>query len=181
MGFGVSITITNSRDLSNAMTLLEKRAPGAARKALASAMAIAKRTAVSLAPVDSQLLKRSIKSRAYVRRDKTAVVGELLVRHNKAMVIRRYGRARPADPYYYAHLVELGTKPHAVGKQSQRFKVRPTKQNPSGVPGMQRGGMHPGARPKPFLRPAVENNRAAMEAELERVVDAELERIWRGA
>jgi len=44
-------------------------------------------------------------------------------------------------PARYAHLVEFGTAPHF---QPNRFG----------------GIMHPGARPKPFMRPAFEENRA---------------------
>lgn len=54
-------------------------------------------------------------------------------------------------PRNYAHLVEFGTRPHAVGRGS-RLK---------GVLGTQTGRMHPGAKPKPFIRPAYEAKKFA--------------------
>lgn len=173
MPFGAKVTITNSRDLIRALDLLDKQAPAAARRAIGGAMAIAKKAAVALAPVDSGLLKRSIKARAYVKRDKTAVIGEIIVRHNKTTVVRPgFKKPTVADPFYYAHLVELGTKPHSVPRRFTRGRVRSNK--PATQP-------HPGTRARPFIKPAVENNAAAMQAEFERRMEAELQKIWNGA
>ncbi len=63
----------------------------------------------------------------------------------------RYQKAG-ANPSYYAHLVELGTKPHALGKGS-----RLTRTTRSGKvrPGQQRGRVHPGARRRPFIGPGL--------------------------
>lgn len=53
------------------------------------------------------------------------------------------------DPQWYAHLVEFGTAPHDLGDGS------------NGRKGISTGGQrHPGAKAKPFLRPAMDNNRA---------------------
>lgn len=54
-------------------------------------------------------------------------------------------------PRNYAHLVEWGTKPHALGKGSRRRYA---------IVGMQTGPWHPGSAPKPYLRPAFETKRA---------------------
>lgn len=51
-------------------------------------------------------------------------------------------QALGANPSKYAHLVEKGTRPHAIGKGSRLRKRR------------QIGRMHPGARAKPFEAPA---------------------------
>ena len=50
---------------------------------------------------------------------------------------------------YYARFAEFGTKPHYLGKGAKRRS------------GSTRGRMHPGARPHPFLRPALDENEAA--------------------
>ncbi len=67
---------------------------------------------------------------------------------------------KPRDPVYYAHLVEGGTKPHALGKGSSRRKSK------------QHGNMHPGTKPRPFLRPAWD----ATESEVQDVITAEMQR-----
>lgn len=48
---------------------------------------------------------------------------------------------RKHDPRHTAHLVELGTRPHMIPIPSLKVTVR-----------------HPGTQPKPFLKPAMENN-----------------------
>lgn len=60
-------------------------------------------------------------------------------------------------PKLYAHLVEYGTAPHAIGKGSER--VLRSGKNVIG-PGFQHGAMHPGAKANPFLRTAWDNKRA---------------------
>ncbi|HON69156.1 MAG TPA: HK97 gp10 family phage protein [Phycisphaerae bacterium] len=181
MGFGVKMVFTSSKAIINDLTLLDKKAPAAARKALRKATGIVLRAARQMAPIDTRLLRRSIKSRVYVAKDKSAVLGEVYVDHNKTMVIRKSRKtASVADPYFYAHLVELGTKPHATGKDSQLWLQRPDKKGRGGIPGRQRGRYHPGAKPKPYLRPALEKNKSAAMAAIESTLDAELQRIWNG-
>ncbi len=51
-------------------------------------------------------------------------------------------RAAGVRPTLYAHLVEFGTRPHAIGKGSLVRK------------GIQRGRGHPGSKAQPFLGPA---------------------------
>ena len=58
---------------------------------------------------------------------------------NRTLVGPRAGKFKKMRPSSYAHFVEFGTAPHW---QPNRFG----------------GTMHPGARPKPFLRPAYEQN-----------------------
>lgn len=58
-------------------------------------------------------------------------------RHVKGQSIK--GKIYPRN---YAHLVEFGTRPHALGRGSKLKK------------GIQTGRVHPGAKPKPFMRPA---------------------------
>jgi HK97 gp10 family phage protein len=181
MPFGVKMVFSGQGDISAALAALEKKAPTAARKAMRKGTAIVQRSARQLAPIDTRLLRRNITSRVYLTRDKSAVLGEIFVGHQKSMVRRRgSGKSSVADPFNYAHLVELGTAPHALGKGSQR-RIGRSKKNPQGRPGPQRGRMHPGARPHPFLRPALERNEGAVIGAIESVLDVELEKIWNGA
>jgi len=66
------------------------------------------------------------------------------------------GRAYPRN---YAHLVEYGTRAHFLGSGAN--------------PGAK---MHPGARPKPFLRPAWDAKRDAAIARCREVVLADIEK-----
>lgn len=50
---------------------------------------------------------------------------------------------------WYAHFVEYGTEPHAVGKGSISRVFKRSKRSI-----IQLGRTHPGARPRPFMRPA---------------------------
>ncbi len=56
------------------------------------------------------------------------------------------------NPSYYAHFVELGTKPHAVGKGSRLKRVG---KRGKVYGGQQSGRMHPGTKPMPFLGPTL--------------------------
>lgn len=60
-------------------------------------------------------------------------------RRNRTIMGPRRGKVKGRIPSAYSHLVEFGTAPHW---QPNRFG----------------GIMHPGARPKPWLRPAYEQN-----------------------
>lgn len=66
-------------------------------------------------------------------------VAEDSQKQNRTLVGPRAGKFKKMRPMSYAHFVEFGTAPHW---QPNRFG----------------GIMHPGARPKPFLRPAYEQN-----------------------
>jgi HK97 gp10 family phage protein len=88
-------------------------------------------------------------SRAALRANGSVETGQLL----RAMTIKRDGQSPKLKPRYlvgpdsqskavrYAHLVEFGTAPHLEPKR----KI-----------------MHPGARPRPFLRPAFEETKEAV-------------------
>lgn len=59
-------------------------------------------------------------------------------------------RKMTADPAHYAHLVEFGTQAHMLG---QGESVRKGTRNVFDA-----GGMHPGTKAQPFMRPAFDNN-----------------------
>lgn len=66
--------------------------------------------------------------------------------HRSTVTINQKSPAR-----FYAHLVELGTKPHDV-----------------------KGRKHPGAKAQPFLRPAIDENREAVLKAVRERVESEL-------
>lgn len=68
----------------------------------------------------------------------------------KVKVKGLYGeREIQRTPTYYAHLVEFGTRPHALGKGSRIARKDRRK-----VKIAQHGMRHPGAKDQPFMRPA---------------------------
>lgn len=75
-----------------------------------------------------------------------------------------------AVPFYYSHLVEKGTRPHALKKGSRLAR--------RGKPEAgQRGGRHPGAKAHPFLGPAFDATRAQAVKAAEAVLAAELAKV----
>ena len=107
------------------------------------------RKAKELAPVDTGRLRSSIESRAEPPR---AIIGTLVT---------------------YAPMVELGTKPHIIVpryKKALAFNI-------GGDRVIVRKVNPPGTRPKPFLRPALEQSRAAIARLLEQA-KAQIARRW---
>lgn len=71
-------------------------------------------------------------------RDSLRVTGRSRKGRVMARVVAGGKKTRGGAAVYYAHWVEYGTKPHSNGRR----------------------GMHPGARPHPFLRPAADAKQA---------------------
>lgn len=121
---------------------------------------IAERARV-LVPVESGDLRRSIKVRA--RKNK---------RTGYVNVYVAAGGRRKGDPFY-AHMVEFGTKAH---------EIRPKGGGSLLLAGLMRSIVqHPGARPKPFLRPAFDATAQGALDEIARVTKKGIERIARRA
>lgn len=78
-------------------------------------------------------------------------------RRNRTLVGSRAGRFKKMVPSKYSHFPEFGTAPHY---QPNRFG----------------GIMHPGARPKPALRPALDQNIQEAAREYFKEVAADIER-----
>ena len=76
------------------------------------------------------------------------------VEHRAVVIIDKVKRKRNMASRYYAHFVEYGTRPHAVGKGSilEVFARSKAKKK-------QTGGTHPGTAPQPFMRPAFETKK----------------------
>ena len=106
----------------------KKVVPHASRQAFRIVVASAK----SKVPVRTGWLKKSLVTKSKRHRNGTfsIILGPR---------VHYYITETGEDPAKVAHLVELGTAPHAIGE-----------------------GEHPGTQPKPFMRPAVDENRNAV-------------------
>lgn len=93
-------------------------------------------------------------------------------------------------PRKYAHLVEFGTAPHFIGEGSEKYRFRMhtyVRGRKRGVTakvergGFERGRMHPGSRPKPFMEPAFitqsDKSIAIIVREAESEIDKEVQRL----
>ena len=125
-------------------------------------------TARRLAPKETGLLKKSIgtKQKKYPKNGVVvAIVGPRTGFAQDVVVDTPYGKMKSRrDPAKYAHLVEYGTRAHSTAALSNN-KIRPNKsgevseENRLGFAiAMQGGDNHPGATPKPFMRPAFDAN-----------------------
>lgn len=125
----------------------------------------AKANLVSEGAVDTKSLMNAIDSK--VSQYAYAVVGIIgprtrQVRDKKSgqKVLSKYGQSAQnrGDKFahYYAHLVEFGAKPHSLAKGASAKKGK--------LQGA--GSMHPGARKKPFMRPAFDAEKAGAERDL---------------
>lgn len=148
--------ITGHRDLERRLAKLDRKMQTRLmRNALGKPARAIVKDARALVPTDTVLLKKSLGSRIVVRAqkkqafavmgprkgfEKTKAAQKLQSKHSGAKAKRR--------ATYYAHLVEFGTKPH-----KQRFIPLA-----GGVIRLA-GDLHPGARPRPFLRPAFDKNK----------------------
>lgn len=102
-------------------------------------------------------------------------------RHEVAFEIiagTRTGNATGAEHGYVWRFVEYGVLPHAVGRSSDRERVRITSKGfKRRSAGKQIGAMHPGHPAKPFVRPAITKTRARSR----QILAAALERAQRRA
>lgn len=81
---------------------------------------------------------------------------------------QRVVKGKRIVPVFYAHLVEFGTKAHAVGKEDSIRK------------GIQRGVMHPGSEPFPFMRPAWDENKLQVVEEIRKELVIGIQEASRG-
>lgn len=93
--------------------------------------------------------RNQIMMKVTIARRSFKLINGVITKNKKKKGERAY-RKGDIYPRNYAHLVEWGTKPHSLGKGSKRKYA---------IVGMQHGAWHPGAVPKPFLRPAYASKR----------------------
>jgi HK97 gp10 family phage protein len=97
-------------------------------------------------------------------------------------VVRKYDRATllvvgtmyPAGAH--GHLVERGTKRHAI---TAKAKHGMTVATPMGIVGFGRTIEHPGAKPSPFLQPAVDETKDQCEAVMIATIDEGIQKAMK--
>lgn len=91
--------------------------------------------------------------------------------HRAVVIVRRKIKGKGYPPRTYAHFVEYGTQPHATGAGSIRKVFKGSKRTVRQV-----GGMHPGAKAKPFLRPAFDAKKFEAVRAIEKKIREELDK-----
>lgn len=162
-------------DLSGAQDLIESLRQfrtNRIKSILSASMRAAGKPVVRIAKAtvarDSGLLRKAIG--ATVRTFNGGAVGWLLIhaRPSVSGMVDRAGRSwnikartgvqhQFARPSKYAHLVEYGTRQHALSRGRGK-------------------GQHPGTKPQPFFRPAAEQGQALALAEFTRVMRERIEK-----
>jgi HK97 gp10 family phage protein len=133
---------------------------------------VVQKSAKGSAPRSSGALKQSLGIKGQKgRKGKTIAFAVVGPRTKVRKLVKRRGSRRPvlAVPAYYAHLVEQGTRPHALGKGSRAVARRGKKK-------LSAGAQHPGTRPRPFLRPAYTGNKAAIATAVTKRLGIEIEK-----
>lgn len=151
---GISIRVEGVEDVKQALRALPQRiATNVIRGALRAGAVVIANEAKQLVPVRRGVLRKSIKVSSRVK--------------NGLITVSVKAGGKGAR---HAHLVELGTKPHLIPRGSRRgFKT------------VSAPIRHPGAKAKPYMRPAFNNKvRAAIDAitaYIEKRLPVELEKI----
>lgn len=173
MGFAISAGVNLADLLADLEGLKKALRNRILKRAIGAGTKLILREAKARAPRETGLLRKSLGRKVKVYRNSGTVVGIVGPRAGfKETVTRSRGRWLPgpvvSDPIRYAHLVELGTRPHALGKGSNLRK------------GRQSGHTHPGAAARPFLRPAVQALGTQVRAAIAREVAAGLAKAGGG-
>lgn len=163
---GFKLTMRGQREVAAALKALgPKLARGPGRRGITKAVQGLTKRAKANVPVETKTLEKSLGTKVKAFRDWTGYYGLVGARKDARAkpgkpVKPRFSRyvMRPskravdkwgwAVPHKYLHLVEFGTRPHAVGAGSSLKK------------GIQRGPRHPGARKNPFLEKTITDGRA---------------------
>jgi len=169
---------TKVADLVKALADIDKKvARKALRQAVNQATAPILKDAKAKVPTDTKSLKKALGKKVKSYRSGIVIVGVVGVRkdkkgkpekHKRKVGEKKSGEAKYRNPVHYAHLVEFGTRKHAIGK-GDRLKRKDRKQKR-----IQTGRKHPGAKKQPFMRPALDKNRRQIPATMIRVLSAAL-------
>jgi len=163
-----NVVVLGLADVKDAMDLIGRRATqSAVRRALYAGAVIMRDEARRRVPIRTGALRKSIVASTDKAKSgqnpaaRVRIVNKVFgMRANKAgkMRLKHLGSSSTASiagniyPRNYAHMVEFGTRAHYLGAG---------------------GKQHPGARPKPFLRPAFESKIDAAKARFAEVIQAE--------
>ena len=147
-----------------------KAARKAARAGVDDATKIVLAAVKGKVPTDTKALKKSLGRKVKTYKRGAVVYGVVGPRRDAAGKPAKFrtervrkGRKQAAvvNPANYAHLVEFGTRPHPIGIRASKAKGKRT------------GANHPGAAPKPFMRPGyAESKGPAAAAVKKRLADA---------
>lgn len=155
--------IEGGRELERALIkLADKVQRKIIKKAIRKPARSIVKMAKTLVPRESGLLAASLGTKIKQFKRSGTIVGIMGPRTKfkapKKVVARLGGSFEKRKPANYAHLIELGTKPH----------IQPT---------FMGGGMHPGSPAKPFLGPAMDAHKSKafkmMGDELRKGIEAE--------
>jgi HK97 gp10 family phage protein len=141
-------SVTGLADLDRILKTLPAKVEGnVMRGALRAGQKVIMEEAKALVPVDQGALRDSIRIQFRRRRRKRGWVRMHLVAGNEAA--------------WYASLIEFGTASYYTGKGSsvgKPYKIKPKKQPGALLFGgkVREEVTHPGIRPRPFMRPAVD-------------------------
>lgn len=153
-------------DVKKKLTALGPRiATNVLRRGLVAAAGLIRDEARIRVPVRTKRLKKAIaaESRGVFKDGSGKPVG------HRAVTFIRKPKEGKRSARKYAHLAEFGTLPHHIGKGSITHIYKGSKEKP-----VKRGGLHPGARPKPFLRPAFDAKKDEALVVAERKIREEL-------
>ena len=151
----ISLKLTGDRMVQHLLAQIpEELARRTLRRAVTAAAKPVLADMKARAPVGTGLLRESLGTaiRSYRRgRTAVAVLGPR-IQFTGRVRKKLKGDAAKAKPSNYAHLVELGVRPHAVGRGSRILRAGRS----PGTKLKQTGGQHPGSPARPFIRPAVD-------------------------
>jgi HK97 gp10 family phage protein len=162
------------------------------RKAIGEAIKPVLQTAEALVPVETETLKDSLGKKIASYKGGLIITGIAGPRYDKrpkpgkpgkpkkfARMVQRGSKQVERVPTFYAHLVEKGTRPHALGKGSEiphanakrrAAQIRKGRLN-------QHGHMHPGAKAHPFMAPALEKNKGQVDTIIMRFLIAGIQAL----
>lgn len=180
-----SMKVSGDRELIAALDALPDRLrKNVLRRAVRRACKPILATAKALVPVRYGHLRKSLSTKIVAYHRTGAVVGVIGARKDYVREVTDpvTGARRRVVPHKYAHLVEFGTQAHALGSGAK--VVVHEKVDGKRVPvrmGSQHGGLHPGARAKPFLRPALATQAATalaiLQVEIGRGIEQEAAKL----
>jgi HK97 gp10 family phage protein len=166
----IKMDTSSLNHLIKAMEELDRKVRNnALRKALKEGRSIYLKAARTLVPTKYKVLKKSLGFREKFKFAKGFAYSVIGPKRRAGKTIKGLERI----PTKYAHLVEFGTTPHSVNSGSKKGK---------GLLGIAKkifnlftGLPHPGSRPKPFLRPAWDQNKSKILSEMEKILKSAIE------
>jgi HK97 gp10 family phage protein len=164
----IKMDTSSLNHLIKAMEELDRKVRNnALRKALKEGRSIYLKAARTLVPTKYKVLKKSLGFREKFKFAKGFAYSVIGPKRRAGKTIKGLERI----PTKYAHLVEFGAAPHTIGRgdiTSDILLAAKRKYKSTGLP-------HPGSRPKPFLRPAWDQNKSKILSEMEKILKSAIE------